>query len=111
MDIIRTDIRTQQVYNDVAFKDGTQTHTIDYNPWSDDNGSVTDVTMTLKAGQATIGNESLSANVKTFTVTTSTVGRSIIQAKATAGNNIDIITINILTKDPLSDPIDYGLCG
>lgn len=110
MDIVRANRRTQQIYSDLSYKDGTQTHSIDYNPWADDNGTITDVTLTLKSGQATIANESLASNVKSFTIQTSEVGRSVIQAKATAGNNIDILILTILTKDPTNQVQDYGLC-
>lgn len=110
MNIIRTDTRTVQLYRDVSFKDEVATHTIDYNPWTDDNGAVSSVELTVKSGQGAISNESLASNIKTFVLTTAQVGRTIIQAKATAGNNIDIITIDIFTKDPNSYTEDYGIC-
>lgn len=110
MDYVRTDNRRQQIWKGLSFKGQTETHTIDYNPWSDDNGAVTAVTMTVKSGQAAIANESLASNVQTFTITTSEVGSSTIQVKATAGNNIDITTLYIFTKDPKNYVRDYGIC-
>ena len=95
MDLIRRAVRATQRQDILSFEGQTQTHTIDYSPWADDNGTVTDVTLTVKSGSATIANESLTSNVKTFTVTTTNAGSSLIEAKATAGNNIDIYYLRI----------------
>ena len=95
----------------LAFKSGAETITVDYSPWSDDNGSVTAVAATVKAGQAAISNESLSANVKQMTIMTAESGASMIKLSATAGNNTHISYIYILAKDPDSHSEDYGICA
>ena len=109
MDYVRTHNRRQQVWNILGFEDQTETITIDYSPWADDNGTVTDVTLTVKNGSATIGNESLASNVKTFTLSNTETGSSMIQLKATAGNNVDISHIRILAKNPETIVNDYGI--
>jgi hypothetical protein len=95
----------------LSFVDQAETHTIDYNPWSDTHGSVTTVTATLKSGTATISNESLSANIKTLTITTPQAGQAMIKLTATAGLNTDTTYLYIYTKDPDANTSDYGLCG
>lgn len=109
-DFIRRDNRRTQIWKALSFKGQTETHTIDYNPWSDDNGNLSTVALSVKSGQASIGNESLSANKKTFTLTTSEQGSSTIKITATAGNNIDIMHLYVLAKDPNNYTEDYGLC-
>lgn len=108
MDYIITANRRIQVRNLLSYKGETQTHTIDFNPWSDDNGTVSAVTGSVESGQASIGNESLTSNVKTFTLTTSEVGSSMLKFTATAGNNIQPVYIRVLTKDPQETTEDYG---
>ena len=109
MDYIRTHNRRQQTWNMLAYKDGTETVTIDYSPWADDNGPVTSVVATVKTGTATIGNESLSGNIKTLTISNTQTGSSMIQLKATAGNNVDISHIRVMSKDPDVVSNDYGM--
>ena len=65
--------------------------------------------LTVKSGDAAISNESLSSNVKTFSLTTSQAGASMIQIKATAGNNTYITHLYVFAKDPNSQVYDYGI--
>lgn len=109
MNYVRTHNRRQQVWNMLGFEDGSETVSIDYSPWSDDNGNVTACVVTVKTGTATVSNESLAGNTKTFTISNTQIGSSMIQLKATAGNNIDISHIRIMSKDPETITNDYGM--
>ena len=101
--------RDTQIIKMLAFKEGAQTVTFDYSPWADDNGNVSSVVPTLKTGEAGISNESLVSNLKTLVITTSEYGHSLIRLAATAGNNIHIINLYVLAKDPQARVHDYGL--
>lgn len=101
--------RTIEVRQIKAYKGGTGTHTIDFSPWADDFGTVTAVVGSVESGQASIGNESLASNVKTFTLTTSEVGSSMLKFTATAGNNVEPVYIRVFTKDPRNVIEDYGI--
>jgi hypothetical protein len=109
MDYVRTANRRSQVRKMLAFKNGVETVTLDYSPWSDDYGTVTAVTATVKSGQASIGNESLTSNVKSMTISTPETGASMITLTATAGNNTDISYLYVYSKDPNTVTEDYGL--
>ncbi len=92
--------RSQQLRRLLAFKGEAQTIEYDFSPWESDNGAVTSVTWTKLRGQAGISNESLSSSVSSATITTSESGSSMIKITATAGNNIFVTHLRILTKDP-----------
>lgn len=111
MDYTRTHNRRQQLRKLLTFKGGVETVTIDYSPWSDSYGDVTAVTASIESGQASIGNELLSSNVKTMTITTSETGSSMIKLSATAENNVDVMYLYIFAKDPQNYTEDYGLCA
>lgn len=100
--------RRIQLRNILSYKGKTETHTIDFSPWADDYGTVSSVTGSVESGQATIGNESLTSNVKTFTLTTSEEGSSLLKFTATAGNNIEPVYFKVLSKDPQIITEDYG---
>lgn len=93
-----------------SLKGGTEPISIDYSPWTDTNGTISAVTVSLKSGTATIANESLSGSTKSFTLTTAQTGAAVLELKATAGNNEHISNIYTLTKDYTSNTEDYGLC-
>lgn len=98
-----------QIRNILAFKPGAETVKFDFSPWAEDNGSVSAVTWTVKSGQAAIANKTLASNVAQAVITTSESGGSLIQIKATAGNNVYITHLDILAKDPYRITDDYGL--
>lgn len=110
MNCTRTNNRRQQLRQMLSFKGQTETVTVDYSPWSDDNGTVSAVTASVESGQASIGNESLTSNVKTMTITTAETGASMIKLSATAGNNVDVSYLYVFSKDPQAKTEDYGLC-
>lgn len=101
--------RNRQIERMLAFKGGAQTVKLNYDPWEDDNGAVTTVEWTTKKGDAAISNTSLAASVAEAVITTSTEGASLIEVKATAGNNIHISHIDVIAKDPNRPFDDYGL--
>jgi len=92
----------------LMFKGEAKTITIDYSPWSEDNGSVTSVVATVKYGDAALSNESLTSDIKTMVVTTSNEGHNMIKLTATAGNNIHVLHILIVVRDPDVVSHDYG---
>lgn len=104
-----TPTRQRERQHRVAFESGVETFNFDYSSWAEDNGTVTDVTISTEFGQASVGNESLASNVKTFTVTTSQTGKTILKLVATAGNNKDVQYLEIRSKKPYD--IDNQLDG
>lgn len=110
MDYVIRANRQVQLRKMLAFKGGVETVTFDYSPWADDFGAVTSVTAAVKSGQAAIGNESLTSNVKTLTITTSESGASMIKlTSGGAGNNVNIAYLYVYAKDPTAVTDDYGL--
>ncbi len=101
--------RNQQRRDMLAFKGETQTVKYDFAPWESDNGAVTSVVWEVKSGQAGISNKTLSSSIATSTVTTSEAGNSLIKLTATAGNNIFVTYLRILSKDPYYRIHDYGI--
>jgi hypothetical protein len=110
MDFVRTHIKRVQTWQSLSFKGQTDTYSIDYTPWTDDHGNLSSVVVALKSGTATIANESLTGQVKTFTVQTPETGNATITLTATAGNNVDVSYLHIQTKDPNTIIEDYGRC-
>ena len=110
MDFILRANRRAQLFKMLSFKGETQTVTFDYLPWADDFGGVTSVALTVKSGQASIANESIASSKKSFTITTSEVGASMIKlVSGGAGNNVRVDYLYIFTKDPTAVINDYGL--
>lgn len=99
----------QQIFRDVAFKDGVDTYEFDFSPWVDDNHTVTTVTWTVKAGSATITGQALTSNVASAQITFPNEGGSLIQIKATTGTETFIAYLDVLAKDPNSAVSDYGM--
>lgn len=100
-----TPVRQRERQHRVAFESGVETIKYDYSAWAEDNGTVTDVTISTEFGQASVGNESLASNVKTFTVTTAETGRTVLKLVATAGNNKDVQYLEVRSKKPYDDHI------
>jgi len=104
-----TDNRRTQIRRMLAFKGGAETIKFDFSPWAEANGSPSSVVVTVKTGDATISNESLASDVKTFVVTTSNAGGSMLKLVATAGNNIYVTHLDVWAKDPDRQASDYGI--
>lgn len=105
-----TNRRTSQQQHRLAYAGGAELVRVDYSSWAEDNGTVTDVTASVEYGDAAISGESLTANVKSMTITTASAGKSLIKLTATSGTDIDVQWLHIHAKDPaaaVSD--DYGL--
>lgn len=91
-----------------AIKGESITVDIDYSPWAEDNGSVSAVVAAVKSGDVSIGNEVLASNVKTIIITASSVGQNMVTLTATAGNNVHLLHIRIMVRDPGVVTSDYG---
>ena len=103
--------RRKQIFKLLSFKGMTETVTVDYSPWADDNGAVTSVTVSVESGQATVANESIASNVKSMTIACSQEGASMLKlTSGGAGNPVDIQYIYVYCKDPTAITDDYGLC-
>lgn len=105
-----TPTRTRRLHSRVMFKGGAETVKFDYSPWAEDNGTVTGVTVTVEAGDASITNETLASDVKSMLVTTSNEGWSLIKLVATDGTNKDVQYLEVVSKDPERQVSDYGRC-
>lgn len=105
-----TNERSTQRQRHLAFAGGAEQIRIDYSSWAEDNGTVTGATVTLEYGDAAISAEALAANVKSFLVTTTNPGKSLLKIVATDGTDKDVQWIEVWAKDPASAGIDdYGL--
>jgi len=100
--------RQRQLYRLLAYEDQAQTVSIDMSPISDDIGDISAVTWTVKDGNATIAHEDLTSNVASAVITTSDIGRSMIQLQATAGNNIEVVYLLVHAKNFRAIHWDYG---
>jgi hypothetical protein len=101
-----------QIFRDVQFKDGAITYSFDFSPWAEENGTITTVTWTLKAGDAAISGQALSSNVATALVTFSNAGGNLMQVKATNGTETYVAYLDALAKDPAASVNnDYGFSG
>lgn len=105
-----TPTRVRRIHRRVMYKGGAETVDFDYSPWVEDNGTVTGVTVTVEAGDASVTGESLTSNVKTMLVTTSNEGWSLLKLVATDGTNKDVQYLEIVSKDPERQVSDYGRC-
>jgi hypothetical protein len=85
------------------------TFQLDFSPWVEENSTVTSVTWSAKAGNASVGGQSLATNVASAQITTSTAGRSLIEVKAVTATETIVRNLDILVKDPNVAINDYGL--
>lgn len=104
-----TPTRVRRCNHRLAFESGAETINFDYSSWAQVNGTVTTVAVTVESGEAAVSNESLTSNVKSFVVTTSQTGKSLIKLAATAGNNIDVQWLEVAAKDINYPADDYGM--
>lgn len=99
----------QQVLRILQFAGDVVTHRLDFNPWADDNGTVTSVTWTVESGSASIAGSALSSNTASTRVTTTDADSGIIKAVATDGTRSKAIYIYYVCKDPSATTIiDYS---
>lgn len=101
--------RETQVIKMLGFREGAQTVTFDYSPWEDDNGTVTTVVPQVKSGEVSLTNTGLTSSVFTMRLGFSESGHNLIRLVATAGNNIHVVNLFVLVKDPFAVHHDYGL--
>ena len=107
-----TNERTRERNRRLAFVGGAEQVRIDYSSWVEDNGALSTVVAAVSYGDAAISAESLTASVKSMTITASTSGKSLIKLTATAGANIDVSWLEIAGKDlSLEFNDDYGMAA
>ncbi|MDP3940472.1 MAG: hypothetical protein Q8R92_20340 [Deltaproteobacteria bacterium] len=105
-----TNERTRQRTHRLGFVGGAEQIRVDYSSWAEDNGAPSTVVATVSYGDAAISVESLTASVKTMTVTASNSGKTLIKLTATAGTNIDVSWLELYGADPtLEFNDDYGM--
>ena len=109
-DFVITPNRTRQLFRALAFKDEVMKVSFDVDPWEEDNGTVTTVTWTVKAGGATISGQALASSVASALITFAESGGTLIQIKFTDGTHTVVAHLDILAKDPNRAVNDYGLC-
>ncbi len=96
----------------MAFVGGAEQIQVDYSAWAEVNGTVTGVTVSTEYGDAAVSAESLTANVKSFLVTTTNSGKTLLKLVATDGTDIDVTWLEIVAKDPaLAFSDDYGMAA
>jgi len=101
--------RNPETLNDLVQVDEAKTYTIDLTPWAQDNGDITAITWTIKAGTVTISDESLTANIASCLMTFTQSGNVRVQVKAQTSDDIHIINLGIAVKDRSRYADDYGL--
>jgi len=104
-----TSTRATQMEKMLAFKDEANTINIDCSAWAEDNGTVTSVVITVEKGEASVSNESLTANISSFLLTTAERGSSLLKIKITDGTNIIVLYLYVWVKEPFANIHDYGL--
>ncbi len=82
---------------------------LDFGPWADDYGALTACTWQTMYGDAAVSAAALVGNVSTVTLTTATVGQSLIRATATDGTYTTTVNITVVVADPAltGAPTDY----
>ena len=91
-------------------KNDAVTYSFDFRPWQEDNHTITSVTWTLEAGNASLGTPSTTSGVSTCLVTFSNAGKSLISVKATTSTEVKKVFLAVLAKDELlAATDDYGL--
>lgn len=84
---------------------------IDLRPWEADNATVTGVTWTVRDGNVSISNRSLSGGVAHAHLTFTGVGRSVIEIEVSTATAKKIISLIIEVRDSASpyitDPYYY----
>ena len=108
-------MQTRQLF---AFIGESQKVEYDFAPWEEDNGSValTSVDWSTETGQAAITNikpsnaveELANPGIASATITTSQEGKSLIKITATAGNNVFVTYLKVLSKDPKTNLNDLA---
>lgn len=93
----------QRVFKDVVNINSAKTYKINFKPWAEENNDVSAVSWTVKAGQSTISNESLSSNVANALITFGNVGLQLIEVKATTASEVFIWYLEVLVKDLSAD--------
>ena len=102
--------RITRTHKRLAFEGGSEQIRYDYSGFAEDNGTISAVTISVESGDSSISAESLAANVKSFTVTSSNAGKSLLKLTATAGANIDVQWLEIWVKSLTTEAVsDYGL--
>ena len=84
------------------------TYRFDITPWQEDNSTVTTVTWTNEAGQASISDEALTSGVATANVTFNESGRNIISLQINTATQKKKIWLNVYAKDHDRYIDDYG---
>ena len=104
-----TSNRRLQRRSALAFVGESQKVVFDIRAIEEDIGTITSATWTIKTGNAHITNKTLTTNtLVSATVTTQSEGKSSIELKLTAGNNIFVTYLDIFSKDPEGTTNDYG---
>jgi len=89
--------RRQEIRKIFAYKGEVNSINFDLTPWEEDNGTVTSATWTVKSGKATIANKYLIANQAYSEVTTDYAGKSLIELMLTAGSNVFVTHLEVVT--------------
>jgi len=90
--------------------DEIKKYQIDFSPWAEDHANITNVTWTVKSGQATVSSQALSSNIASAIITFTQHGRSIIEVKAETGSEVKTIWFDLFTHDPSKIYVyDYGI--
>ena len=93
----------------LAFVGESQKVEFDIRAIEEDIGTIASAIWTIKTGNASITNKTLTTNTSvSATVTTQSEGKSSIELKLTAGNNIFVTYLDIVSKNVEGTTNDYG---
>jgi len=91
-----------------TYKGEVEPVTVDFSPWAEDNGTVSTVTWSVKAGSATISGQALASNSASAVITTASEGGSLIEVKGSGATHTKILNLRVYARDPVQNTNDYG---
>ena len=104
-----TSNRRLQRRSALSFIGESQKVVFNIRPIEEDIGTITSAIWTIKTGNASITHKTLTTNtLVSATVTTQSEGKSSIELKLTAGNNIFVTYLDIVSKNVEGTTNDYG---
>ena len=90
-------------YRDKFNIDAIRTYNFDFTPWAEDNNNLVSVQASVKSGQVSITNPTLTDNVFTAQIGATSSGRSIIQILADTGTEKYSAYLDLFVRDPEYD--------
>lgn len=95
-------------FTDNVSKGDAVTYDFDFTPWQEDNHTITSVTWTVEAGNASVSGQNLTAGVASALISFPDSGRTLISVLAQTATEKKKIWLTAVAKDLTGGPTDYG---